>query len=147
MNAFKAIVNAIITGINKVVSIPFDGINWALQKLKDINILGAKPFDWIQLIPIPQIPYLEKGGVLPKGQVGLLEGNGAEAVVPLDQNKKWISAVASDLKNAVNASSAPTTSNSKENFNQTINIYQPVKSPAETARAIKTMMRYGLAGA
>lgn len=33
--------------------------------------------------------------------MGLLEGNGAEAVVPLDQNKKWINAVAEDMQNAV----------------------------------------------
>lgn len=147
VNAFKAVVNTIIRGINTVVAIPFDGINAALQAIKDVSIFGLKPFDWIQTIPVPQIPYLEKGGILEKGQVGLLEGNGAEAVVPLDQNKKWISAVASDLKSAVNTSSQSNASNNKNNLNQTINIYQPVKSPAETARAIKTMMKYGLAGA
>ena len=32
------------------------------------------------------VPQLEEGGVLKKGQVGLLEGNGAEAVVPLEKN-------------------------------------------------------------
>ena len=32
-----------------------------------------------------------------KGQVGLLEGSGAEAVVPLENNKRWIAAVAADL--------------------------------------------------
>ena len=41
---------------------------------------------------------MEKGGVLKKGEVGLLEGNGAEAVVPLDQNKKWINAVAQQMQ-------------------------------------------------
>lgn len=146
LNAFKAIVNAIIKGINTVVAIPFDGINWALQKIKDITLLGFKPFDWIQTIPVPQIPYLEKGGILKKGQVGLLEGNGAEAVVPLDQNKKWINAVAADLKSAASSTTQSDSSKDKS-LNQTINIYQPVKSPAETARAIKTMMKYGLAGA
>lgn len=43
---------------------------------------------------IPMIPELAKGGVLEKGQTGFLEGNGAEAVVPLDQNDKWTAAVA-----------------------------------------------------
>lgn len=147
LNAFTAIVNAIIKGINKVVAIPFDGINWALQKIKDISIVGIKPFNWISTIPVPQIPYLEQGGILEKGQVGLLEGNGAEAVVPLEQNRKWISAVAADLKNALDTSSITYGKETRENFSQTINIYQPVKSPAETARAIKTTMKYGLAGA
>ena len=49
-------------------------------------------------INIPLIPKLEKGGVLKKGQMGFLEGNGAEAVVPLDQNRAWVSAVAKDMK-------------------------------------------------
>jgi hypothetical protein len=43
------------------------------------------------------LPRLAKGGVLAKGQVGLLEGSGAEAVVPLEHNKAWISRVAEDL--------------------------------------------------
>lgn len=47
-----------------------------------------------QLFSIPTIPELEKGGVLKKGQVGLLEGKGAEAVVPLERNTQWISKVA-----------------------------------------------------
>ena len=37
---------------------------------------------------------LVRGGVLKKGQVGLLEGKGAEAVVPLERNTQWISKVA-----------------------------------------------------
>ena len=39
--------------------------------------------------------------MLERGQVGLLEGNGAEAVVPLHQNKQWISAVARDMDSAL----------------------------------------------
>jgi hypothetical protein len=35
--------------------------------------------------------------VLERGQVGLLEGTGAEAVVPLERNKAWLSKVAEDL--------------------------------------------------
>ena len=36
--------------------------------------------------------------------MGFLEGNGAEAVVPLDQNRKWISAVAKDMNGAMGGS-------------------------------------------
>lgn len=101
VKAFTTVVNAIIKGINKVVKIPFDGINWALKKLKSISILGVSPFDWIKLIGVPEIPQLACGGVLEKGQTGLLEGNGAEAVVPLENNRKWIRAVAQDMDAAV----------------------------------------------
>ncbi len=44
-----------------------------------------------------RIPYLYNGGVLERGQVGILEGNGAEAVVPLERNRKWISKVSEEM--------------------------------------------------
>ena len=97
VSAFKTIVNAIIKGINKVVAIPFDGINWALNKIKNIDILGLTPFDWISTISVPQIPELYRGGILKKGQVGLLEGNGSEAVVPLEKETGWINRIAQKM--------------------------------------------------
>lgn len=101
-SAFTSIVNAIIKGINKVVAIPFNGINKALKKIRDVNILGVEPFKGlIKLVDVPQIPLLWQGGILEKGQTGLLEGNGAEAVVPLHNNKKWINAVANDMSDAI----------------------------------------------
>jgi hypothetical protein len=100
VSAFKTVVNAIIKGINTVVAIPFDTINWVLEKLRKIEILGAKPFGWIQTFSVPQIPLLYEGGILKKGQIGLLEGRGDEAVVPLHNNKKWISAVAEEFKDS-----------------------------------------------
>jgi phage-related protein len=62
VSAFKTIVNAIIKGINKVVTLPFQGINSALSKIKKVNILGLKPFDFIKTINTPQIPLLANGG-------------------------------------------------------------------------------------
>lgn len=85
--AFKNIVNRIIRGINKVVSIPFNAINKTLDKIRNVNILGAEPFkNLISEISVPEIPELEYGGVLRKGQVGLLEGRGNEAVLPLERH-------------------------------------------------------------
>lgn len=43
------------------------------------------------------------GGVVQKGEIAVLEGSGAEAVVPLDQNQKWISAVARDMNNELSS--------------------------------------------
>ena len=75
-------------------------------------------------INIPRIPNLAKGGVLKKGQLGLLEGDGAEAVVPLENNKKWIAATAKELKGAMQAENIVTNNtvgNSVYNFYQTNN--------------------------
>lgn len=129
VEAFKTVVNAIIRGINKVVAIPFNQINDILDSLAGVEIAGIQPFSGlVHRLPVPQIPELEKGGVLKRGQVGLLEGNGSEAVVPLENNKKWIAATAADLRKSLvaegilgknNTTTAPVTNN--YNFNQTNN--------------------------
>ena len=105
-NVFKNTVNAIIRGINKVIAFPFDKINNILDRLRNISIMKIKPFTWIGSLSVPKIPELYEGAVLERGQVGLLEGNGAEAVVPLHRNKQWISAVAQDMDNALGGSSS-----------------------------------------
>lgn len=87
INAVIGIINSFIGGLNRL-KIP----DW-------VPVVGGKG------INIPSIPYLAEGAVLEKGQVGYLEGNGAEAVVPLDKNKKWISAVARDMDSAIGGAS------------------------------------------
>lgn len=61
-NTFKTIVDYLIDGINKVVSVPFKAINDVLQKLKDVKIgkgkLSVEPFKWMPTIDIPEIPHL-----------------------------------------------------------------------------------------
>ena len=98
VTSFKTVVNAIIRGINKVVKVPFEGLNGILKKLMNLTIAGINPFSWLTWrAPIPNIPELAKGGVLKRGQVGLLEGDGAEAVVPLEKNTKWLDRIAERL--------------------------------------------------
>lgn len=66
-NTFRSVVNTLIAGINKVVSIPFNAINGALKTVRDISFLGIEPFKGlIKLVNVPQIPSLETGGVLDK---------------------------------------------------------------------------------
>ena len=102
VSAFKAVVNAIIRGINKVIAIPFNAINNMLDKIRNAEILGFQPFaGLISRFDIPQIPELARGGVLRRGQMALLEGRGAEAVVPLENNRKWIAATAKALQQAL----------------------------------------------
>ena len=66
LNGFKAIVNAIIKGINKVIATPFNGLNSALNRIQNIGFLGIEPFKWLSWrAPIPKIPELAKGTVIP----------------------------------------------------------------------------------
>ena len=128
VSAFTKIVNTIIRGINKIITIPFNAINDMLNTIRNVSILDIKPFEglWKQNpLAIPQIPELAKGGVLKRGQVGYLEGDGAEAVVPLEKNTQWIKRVAAEMSKDFNAGSAGNngTNNTVNNytFNQTNN--------------------------
>ena len=103
-NVIKTVINQIIGGIEWMVNKAKDGINGIINGINSlIGKAGAVVGIEIAIPTIPDVnlPRLEKGGVLEKGQVGLLEGNGAEAVVPLDQNDKWINRVAQDMNSAV----------------------------------------------
>jgi TP901 family phage tail tape measure protein len=103
-NAFKSVVNAIIRGINKIIAIPFNKINDVLGTLRDFEFLGKKWFEGIiSTFEVPSIPELAKGGILKRGQVGLLEGNGAEAVVPLEKNTQGLQKIASLLASNMGA--------------------------------------------
>ncbi len=146
VTAFKTIVNTIIRGINKVVSVPFDGINAVLKKIKKVSIAGIEPFDWLGTISVPEIPELERGGVLKRGQVGLLEGKGAEAVVPLERNLGWIRQIAKQLAKELGVSSGTTTGGATRggvvnNFYQTNNSPKSL-SRVEIYRQTKNLLGY-----
>jgi hypothetical protein len=104
-SVLKGILNGIIGGIEWMVNKAIDGINALIDGINDLAVVEAiaKIFgvDGIPKLQNITLPRLEQGGILAKGQIGLLEGSGAEAVVPLDQNQAWISAVARDMESAV----------------------------------------------
>lgn len=95
--AFKRVVNAIIRGINTVIAAPFNAINGIFDRLRGVSILKFTPFSWLPALAVPQIPELAEGGVLEAGRMALLEGSGAEAVVPLEKNTGWIRRVAEEM--------------------------------------------------
>lgn len=105
--AFSGLVTAIggiWNGLQTVVKTPINAvigiINGFIGGLNKLKIPDWVPGVGGKGINISTIPYLEQGAVLEKGQVGFLEGHGAEAVVPLHENKKWISAVARDMESS-----------------------------------------------
>lgn len=98
------ILNGILTGIETTINGAIDLINSLIQGINDMAVVKAISealgTNGIPIIQKATIPKLEQGGILAKGQMGFLEGNGAEAVVPLDRNRAWISAVAEDMAGA-----------------------------------------------
>ena len=102
----KSPINAIIGMANGLLSGMASAVNGIANMLNSLRIDIP---DWVPGIGggtlgfnLPhwnpgRIPYLYNGGVLERGQVGILEGNGAEAVVPLERNRKWISKVSEEM--------------------------------------------------
>lgn len=130
---FTTVVNGIIRGINNVIEVPFDAINSALIKIRDVSIAGVEPFaDKIHEIDVPHIPELARGGVLRKGKWGFLEGDGDEAVVPLEKNTRWIDEVASRISGAMSGGVSGTAG--AVNSAVTYNFYQTNNSPKALSR-------------
>ena len=107
LSGLKSVINALIKGINKVVAIPFNGLNAALNKLKNVKILGRKPFSkLIGNISVPQIPLLAKGGVITSPTIAMMgEYAGAktnpEIVTPQSILRETISSSNDELINAL----------------------------------------------
>jgi len=96
-NMFQAIGNIVKAPINAIIR----GINFFINGLNRIQIPNWVPGIGGRGINIPNVPELRRGGVLKKGQTGYLEGDGAEAVVPLEKNTEWIGRVATMFKEQV----------------------------------------------
>ena len=95
--AFKLAINAVIATVESGINFIPNAINKALDlinKLPNVSIPEMKTIS---------LPRLANGGILKRGQLGLLEGSGAEAVVPLEKNRAWISEVASQMRKSLAA--------------------------------------------
>jgi len=134
VSAFKTIVNSIIKGINKVVSIPFEGINKALKKLKGIKIAKLKPFDWISTISIPEIPLLAKGGLARRATNAIIGEAGKEAILPLENNTGWMRKLAADLVKEMGLESIYSVRSNTSNTVINNNYSQTINSPKQLSR-------------
>lgn len=103
---FSKVGTAIADGIKGAVTAAINGILGAATKIINgfisainacISVINAIPGVSINKLDKLNAQQLAEGGVLKKGQVGILEGNGAEAVVPLEKNTEWISKVADQM--------------------------------------------------
>lgn len=67
-STFHTVVNAIIRGMNTIVAVPFNKINSMLNTIRNAHFLGISPFQnmWgVNPLPVPQIPMLARGAVIP----------------------------------------------------------------------------------
>ena len=135
VSAFKTVVNAIIKGINKVIAIPFNAINKILDKIQSVSIAGIEPFkNLVSRLPVPEIPLLAKGGVVRRATGAIIGEDGAEAVVPLEHNTKWMDALAERLADKIGGG---VTVNQTNNYSQAHSRYEIYKSKQATAAAVR----------
>lgn len=67
-STFRTVVNAIIRGMNTIIAVPFNRINFMLNTIRNAHFLGISPFQnlWgVNPLPVPQIPMLARGAVIP----------------------------------------------------------------------------------
>lgn len=119
-NAIKTVWDGLAAIVKAPINVLIDGLNLFIKGLNKIQIPDWVPGVGGYGINIPTIPRLYRGGVLRQGQVGLLEGSGDEAVVPLSENKAWISAIAREMRRSMQAEGlAGNVGGTVINFNQT----------------------------
>lgn len=137
VSAFTNIVNAIIGGINKVIAKPFNAINDALAKIRDIEILGITPFKGkIGQVKVPEIPLLANGGIVRGATQAVIGERGPEGVFPLSgpQADAWMDKLASKL---ASKQGSGVTVNQTNNYSQAHSRYELYKTKQDTAAAVR----------
>ena len=90
----KGPIKLIIGFVNSMIGAIESGINFVVRGVNNLQFdvpdwvpgIGGETFGFdLNEISLPRIPQLARGGVLERGQIALLEGNGTEAVVPLEK--------------------------------------------------------------
>lgn len=147
-DAIKNIWDGLVGIVKAPINWLIDGLNAFIKGLNKVQVPDWVPGVGGKGINIPLIPKLYRGGVLKKGQLGLLEGSGAEAVVPLENNQRWIAATAASMRAAIQAegigggmggtvinNTFNQTNNSPEALNQ-LAIYRQTQRQIELAKGV-----------
>ena len=97
VDVFKTVVNGLISGINKIISIPFKAINGMLNKIRNAGVGKVKPFKGLwgeNPLTIPQIPKLANGAVIKPSSPFLAmlgdQKHGTNIEAPLDTIKQAV---------------------------------------------------------
>lgn len=104
-SVFKTVVNGLIDGINFIISAPFNKINEMLNAIRNVEAFGARPFEFMwseNPLPVPQIPKLATGTVVPAnyGEFTAILGDNKrepEIVSPLSTMKQAMKEVLEEM--------------------------------------------------
>lgn len=117
----KSMGDSVKSGLNKALSTIEKAINKGIGLINSaISLANKLPGVDVGKVDKISLPRLARGGVLEKGQIGFLEGSGAEAVVPLENNRAWLSRVAEDLHQLQNNNNSTTTQQTERLLKQVV---------------------------
>ena len=131
---FQGIWDGISAGFRGAINAIIKGMNWLIRGLNKIHFsipdwvpgAGGKSFG----INIGEIPLLAKGGVVDKKTLAMLGEHGKEAVLPLEQNTKWIKDLARALTASMGGFTQPAYATTVPAAGPTINYTANYNSPA-----------------
>ncbi len=144
-----AIGGAVKKGINGVISMIENTINSGIRLINGaIGLINKIPGIEIGKIQNLSLPKLARGGVLDDGARTVIAGeDGAEAIVPLENNTKWIKMVANELKSSFftpNLNNPNSLSNMQEEtkFDNLVNSFKQALSEMKIEMDDETMGKF-----
>lgn len=138
-SVFTTVVNRIIGGINTVVAVPFNAINKALNKIRNISFLDISPFKdkWGENpLKVPQIPLLRTGGsIIGDGEAIMAEAGSPEMITMMNGKAIVRPLTSTDRKEVM--------SSTNNSGNNTFNFYSPeALTPSEERRKWRQEVQY-----
>lgn len=89
--AFKGIINTVLGTVERIVNGFIGTINSAIRTINSL------PGPDIREVPTVGFPRLARGGVVNQATLAMVGEDGAEAVVPLENNTEWIDKLAAKI--------------------------------------------------
>lgn len=122
--AFKKAINAVLATAERILNAPINAINGLIDKIRDMTGISLGSLNTFSL------PRMAKGGVVNGATLAEIGEDGAEAVVPLENNTGWITKVAEQMARAIvpaltNATNNVASANSGQNvYNDTVEAFK-----------------------
>ena len=88
---FKAVVNAVLSTIEKILNTPIRAINSLIGTINNVPGINLGKLSTFNL------PRLAKGGIISQPTQAIIGEAGAEAVMPLENNLGWLDILADKL--------------------------------------------------
>ena len=132
--AFKKAINSVIATVEKGINFIPNAVNKMVGKINQLPGVSISPIQTVSL------PRLAKGGVVKRATTAMIGEDGAEAVIPLERNRKWIREVAKEFL-AQQKQGENVVINQTNNYSQAHSRYELWRSEKATVSAVKLALK------